>query len=98
MDRKSIIIIAGCLGLLVLWQFVVVPKLTPPPKPVPPGASNTVANAQSPSSPATTTVATAASPAAVAPTTSTNALRVTVNTNVEEQLLVITNDDARYTF
>ena len=39
MDRKSIIVIASCLFLIVLWNFMIVPKLNPP-RPMPPGATN----------------------------------------------------------
>ena len=50
MDRKSIIIIVLCFGLLGLWSYVLVPKLYPP-RPMPPGATNapgTVSNLANP--------------------------------------------------
>jgi len=91
MDRKSILVIAACLIALVLWQFVLVPKLWPY-KPPTPQATNTVNSAQVAG---TNAPATAAAPTTA---TATAGLEVEVNTNVAEQLIVVTNENARYTF
>src|SRR5260370_41229652 len=93
MDRKSIIVVAGCVVMLALWQFVIVPKYWPY-KPPPPGATNVVQSAQSPAQTngtGTNAVATNSSVPASTP-------RLAVNTNVQEELLVVTNENARYTF
>ena len=93
MDRKSITVVAVCVALMLLWSMVLVPKLYPP-KPLPPGATNTVATA-------VTVTATNVTPLAV-PAVATPApvpvVPPTFETNVAEQLIVLTNDNARYTF
>src|SRR5580765_2296332 len=89
MDRKSIFVIVTCAALLMVWQFVIVPKYWPY-KPPPP-QTNALEAAQSPGQ-----------TSAVVPslTASTNGAmpRLAVNTNVQEELLVVTNQNARYTF
>ncbi len=91
MDRKSIIVIVACMGLMFLWSSVLVPKLYPPipAKPTPPTATNTTAAAQ-PEAPAP-----GSPPPATSPATFT---RPAFNTNTEAQLVVLTNEYARYTF
>jgi YidC/Oxa1 family membrane protein insertase len=92
MDRKSIVVIIVCFGLLGLWSYVLVPKLYPS-KPSPPGATNSLAAPLSPSN------APSAAPAplvAEAPSPISNP--IVTNTNVEEELFVLTNGYARYTF
>src|SRR5437660_8592727 len=90
MDRTSIIVLVVCFVLLMLWYPLVVNKLYPP-KPIPRGTN----------APTTVTgtnqvgVNTNVPVLAEAPT---NAPRVALNTNVPEDLLVITNEIARYTF
>jgi len=94
MDRKSIIIIALCFALLLVWSSVIVPKLYPR-KSAPPEATNAPARTQTLATTnvtGTTAVATAAAPAPPPPPA------LAVNTNVPEQLLVVTNENARYTF
>jgi YidC/Oxa1 family membrane protein insertase len=91
MDRKSILVIVACLIALVLWQFVLVPKLWPY-KPPPPAPTNAVTSAEAPAG--TNAPATAAAPAP----TATASVQLEVNTNVPEQLIVVTNENARYTF
>jgi YidC/Oxa1 family membrane protein insertase len=93
MDRKSIIVVAGCVGLIFLWSFVIVPTLYPP-RPLPPGATNTVATTQTV---ATTSVtqATTSLPPALAPVAPPRPAFLAAG---EEQTLVLTNDNARYTF
>jgi YidC/Oxa1 family membrane protein insertase len=91
MDRKSIIVIAGCIVMLGLWSFVIVPKLYPP-KPLPPGATSSPAASQQPASPANPNAnATPVEPA-------TTAVPVVANPNAAEELLVLTNETSRYTF
>lgn len=94
MDRKSIAVIAACLGLIVLWSYVVTPKyFTKPGVPALTNASTATLNGSN--APA------AAQPAQ--PTTTTAQVsepthRPMVGTNVPEQLLEVTNSDAHYTF
>lgn len=82
------------MGLMFLWQGVLVPKYFSDKRPIP------VANTNS--FPATTTgtqaVAAVAAPAPTAPAATGNFVRPNFGTNAAEQLLVITNENARYTF
>ncbi len=92
MDRTTIIVIVICVILLALLPSIS-NKLFPP-KPLPPGATNVLATAKS--LPATNAPA---APPAVLPTLSaTTAPRPAFLTNVEEETLELTNDNARYTF
>ena len=88
MDRKSIIVIAACLVTLVLWVTVVIPKFTPP-RTAPPAGTNAAASAvvTPASAPATPSLAAAAA-----------APSFTASTSAPEELLVVTNENARYTF
>src|SRR6266481_4868795 len=90
MDRTSIIVIVVCFLLIVLWSFVLMPKLYPP-KPLPPGATN-----------ALTATVTASNEVSSIPPPSLEAMpatpTLTANTNVPEDLVEITNENARYTF
>jgi YidC/Oxa1 family membrane protein insertase len=99
MDRKSIIALAACILALALW-----PALTNkifPPKPLPPRPTNaapavvsgTNANGQA----ITTATATATAPGA-AVEASLPVVRLSVNTNIPESLLELTNSDVRYVF
>jgi YidC/Oxa1 family membrane protein insertase len=90
MDRKSIIVISACLFLIVLWNFLIVPKLNPP-RPIPPRATN----APAASLPATNPAPTARPPTLEAPVV---APKLSVSTNVPEELLEATNENAHYTF
>lgn len=90
MDRNSIIVLVICFVLLMLWYPLVVNKLYPP-KPLPRGTN-------APSATVTGTNQVAATNAPVLAEATTNAPRVTLNTNVPEDLLVISNENARYTF
>lgn len=92
MDRKSIVVIVACIGLMFLWQAVLVPKYFSDTRPVPAPNTNTVA------APAvgTQTVTTASMDASAAPTAAV--ARPVFATNITEELLVITNENARYTF
>jgi YidC/Oxa1 family membrane protein insertase len=92
MDKKSISILVLCFALLLVWPSLV--RKIYPPKPLPPGATNVVAAATS----------TNFAPAAVAFSksalgSSTNsAVASLFDTNAPEQLLVVSNADAHYTF
>src|SRR5215475_6674510 len=93
MDRNSIIVLVVCFILLLLWYPLVVNKLYPP-KPVPPGATNapsTFTATNQPAAPPPT------SPAPPAPAQITSP-RPVANTNVPEELVVVTNNNSRYTF
>ncbi|HWH70685.1 MAG TPA: membrane protein insertase YidC, partial [Candidatus Sulfotelmatobacter sp.] len=91
MDRKSIIILVVCFLVMVLWYPLVVNKIYPP-KPLPAGVTN-VASAR----------LTATNPAPTAPPPSlaeapTQAPKPFVSTNVQEELVEVTNAFAHYTF
>jgi YidC/Oxa1 family membrane protein insertase len=92
MDRKSIAVIVVCMGLMFLWQGVLVPKYFSDKRPVP--APNT--NAQPATITATQDVTTAQSPAV--PTAIGSFARPAFSTNAIEELLVVTNENARYIF
>jgi YidC/Oxa1 family membrane protein insertase len=91
MDRTSIIAIIICLIVLVLW-FPLVNRIFPP-KPLPPGATNAITSTLTVTN-QTSTVA----PGSAAQSPFTNAPKLIVATNIPEQTLVITNQNARYTF
>jgi YidC/Oxa1 family membrane protein insertase len=96
MDRKSIIVIVGCIALMLLWSAVLVPKYfmtQAPPRPVitnAPAASTPVTPLESNTATATLTPAPAAPSAAF--------IRPAFDASTVEQLLVLTNENARYTF
>ncbi|MFO1487434.1 MAG: membrane protein insertase YidC [Verrucomicrobiota bacterium] len=89
MDRKSIIVIAACIVTLVLWVTVVIPKFTPPARPLPAGATNGITQIAGPVSTSSVPVLT------VAPT---NVPKLAVSAKTPEELLVVTNENARYVF
>ena len=88
MDRKSIIVIAACLGTLVLWVTVVIPKFTPPRTALPAG-TNAAASQPAP--------AASAAPAVLA-TPAASAAAFIAHPGAPEELLVVTNENARYIF
>jgi YidC/Oxa1 family membrane protein insertase len=91
MDRTSIIVIVLCLAVLMLWSYVLVPKYFS--KPLPPGATNlppTIATATNLPS-----VSSSTPPVLETPATTP---KLSANTNVPEELVVIANENARYTF
>jgi YidC/Oxa1 family membrane protein insertase len=99
MDRKSIIVIVGCIGLMFFWSAVLVPKYFMTE--APPRSLATNAPAAAPTSTAlestnTATTTTPPPPGAGAP--SVAFVRPTFDTNSVEELLVLTNENARYTF
>ena len=92
MDRKTIAVFAVCIGFVVLWQAVLVPKYFMEKRPVTAVNTNAATIAISgTASNATATASTAAGPA-------TAFARADISTNAPEQLLVITNENARYIF
>jgi YidC/Oxa1 family membrane protein insertase len=92
MDRTSIIVLVVCFVLLMLWYPLVVNKIYPP-KPVPRGT-----NAPTTAVIGTNQVGIMTNPPPVLAETPTNAPRVALNTNVAEDLVVVSNENARYTF
>jgi YidC/Oxa1 family membrane protein insertase len=92
MDRKSIIALVVCFIVLMLWYPLVVNKLYPP-KPLPRGATNAPAAAllltNGPALPPAAPAAFEEPPPAPKPL---------VTVNVPEELRVVTNSNARYTF
>jgi YidC/Oxa1 family membrane protein insertase len=96
MDRKSIFVVVLCLALLVGMNFLI-NKLYPP-IPVPRGVTNSVPTSVVQPATTTTSSGTAAGTSAEAPVSGTNTVRFNSNTNTIEKLVVITNDNARYTF
>src|SRR2546426_12219637 len=96
MDRKSIIVVAGCFVLLLLWSNVIFPKLYPPrPKPILQSATNTITTTQTLES---TNVAGTSTGTIVSATAPAATPVLNINTNIAEEVLVVANDDARYTF
>ena len=93
MDRKSIIILAVCFLALMAW-FPLVNKLYPP-KPLPPGATNALVMAQAA---AKTNLPVAAPSAPSTAPTLTAAPKPLIRSDAQEELVVVTNDNARYTF
>ena len=92
MDRKTIAVMVACIGFVFLWQGVLVPKYFMEKRPV--SAVNT--NAAPAAISSTTTNATNTASTIVAP--GVIIARADISTNNPEQLLVITNENARYTF
>ena len=94
MDRKSILVIIVCVAFMFLWQAVLVPKYFTTP--APPRSTNDVATATGPAGTVSSNgTATVTSPVA-APTPTV--VRPTFSTNTAEELIVLTNENARYTF
>lgn len=83
----------ACIGFLFLWQGVLVPKYFMEPRPAS-AVSTNVPNATLSSTTSTNPTATVSAPVAPAAAVS----RTDISTNSPEQLLVITNENARYTF
>ncbi|MCO5052852.1 MAG: membrane protein insertase YidC [Verrucomicrobiae bacterium] len=92
MDKKSIVVIVICIALMFVWQGVLVPKYFSEERPIP--VANT--NAATAASGDTQTVTTATGDTTtVVPAT---AARSILSTNAVEELLVVTNENARYIF
>jgi len=91
MDRKSILILVVCFVALMLW-YPLINKLYPP-KPLPAGATN--------APPATVTATNQAPITSVPPVIAESPItapKPIANTNVQEDLVILTNENARYTF
>jgi len=104
MDRTAIIVLVLCMAAFFGWFFVM--NKMYPPRPVTPGATNQVSSAST-TNPAgvntnVTSTATATSPATAAAISSSTPLPNTpvpiADTNITEEVLVLTNENARYTF
>jgi YidC/Oxa1 family membrane protein insertase len=91
MDRKSIIALVVCFIVLMCW-YPLVNKIYPP-KPLPPGATNAYSAALSSTNQSASPQAVPA--VAEEPSVATN---LVVTANVPEELRVMTNSNARYTF
>jgi YidC/Oxa1 family membrane protein insertase len=91
MDRKSIIILVITFILLMAWYPLIVKRLYPP-QPLPP-STNTVAGISTSTNPPPSMTAAPSTVVAPAPLPS-----IVANTNVAEELLEATNDNAHYTF
>src|SRR5262245_12148329 len=94
MDRKSILVIVVCVAFMVLWQAVLVPKYFT--NPAPPRSTNNVATATSPTGIASNGTATATTTTPTTPATPFS--RPTFSTNIAAEIIVLTNENARYTF
>src|SRR6266702_1988403 len=92
MDRKSIIVLVLCFVLLMCWHWLV--DRIYPPKPLPPGVTNSIAASFTATNQGSTSAVAPPAPEAnvvPAPTPLTT-------THVPEELLEITNANAHYTF
>src|ERR1700722_2625484 len=96
MDRKGIIVVILCAVGLVAWMYWM-PKLYPqPPATHTPVATNAVAAGTNAESAAATAIAENNTPVNFESPNHTP--KFVAQTNVPEQLLMLTNDNARYTF
>src|SRR5882762_1116223 len=94
MDRTSIIVVVSCFLLIVLWTFVLMPKLYPP-KPLPRGSTNSAGTILTATNqPGTSTVA----PPNLEAAATTPAPALKVDANVREELVEVANENAHYTF
>src|SRR5580765_6291904 len=94
MDRKSITIIVACIVLIFVWTGLIMPKMYPQ-RPQPQSGTNITAT--------TATTATAATNASAPDAgtklaTSTSPKPTVMRSDVPEQTLVVTNENARFTF
>lgn len=98
MDRKAIIVVTTSIAFLILWTVWITPKYLT--KPAPPRPTNAVATATAPGEPGTPSPATSvAGTTSTPPPAATPAVALnTLPPVAEEQLLVITNEQVRYTF
>ncbi len=95
MDRKSIIIVCVCVIALLLWQTVVMKKLTPK---APPQSTNAPTATLLGTNLNTSTFNTSTSAPPSMAEASTTAPKPYLNTNAPEVLVELTNDLAHYTF
>lgn len=97
MDRKSISVIVACIVAMIVWQFVIVPKYWPYKPPVRSATNNVVTNG---------VVQGTLTNGSDVSTQLEQAVKIAggmrqqldITTNVPEQLVVVTNENARYTF
>lgn len=94
MDRKTIIIVIICFGLMFFGSHLI--NKIFPPTPLPPSATNLMATAASPltNQPATTATGTASA----VPAVSVTAPKPILNYAGAEETISLGNDQARYTF
>lgn len=101
MDRKSFAAIALCIGLIFLWQGVIVPRYFTshqPPSAAKPPILDAIAT-NSPNAVSSTVAHPAAQSAEPVPSIGPDtAPKLSITAGTEEQLIYITNTDARYTF
>src|SRR4051812_41832428 len=92
MDRKSVLILIASVALIALWQVWLIPKFYPPR----PHSTNVVnvATNNSTTNVSTTTVAAATNAISSVTKSEPNASEI----NTPEKLLVVTNENAFYTF
>ena len=92
MDRKSIIVLVACLLLLMAWPSLI--NKIYPPKPLPKGTNSVAVTA------AATNPAVAPPPVAGAPTQAVvnPVVSAVVPAGAPEQTVIVTNQNARYTF
>jgi YidC/Oxa1 family membrane protein insertase len=93
MDRKTIAVMIACIGFVVIWQGVLVPKYFMENKTVTAASTNAAPAIASHTS---TSAGTNAASSFIAATNST--VRQEIAANAPEQLLVVTNENARYVF
>ena len=103
MDRKSILILVSCFVLMLcVWILPTTEfwKHLFPPVPLPPQATNIVSNAANPTPTGTNPAfqSSANVPPMDAAALSRSESKFIVRTEIPESLLVITNENARYTF
>lgn len=98
MDRKTFIAVAVCVVLLIALKLYV-PKFFPAPTP-PAGATNVVTSVENPAQTGTnnTTISNPSNSATGMRPVTPSVPVLAVNTNKSEELVVLTNEDARYTF
>jgi YidC/Oxa1 family membrane protein insertase len=94
MDRKTLVIVALC---LVFWFALnqAIDKFLPPP---PRAAVTTNSVSGTGSMTLTNAVGSSTAPASATNVAATHAERFAIDTNVVEELMVVTNENARYTF
>lgn len=90
MDRKTIFVFVACIGFVVFWQAVLVPKYFMEQRPASEANTNAV--------PAVISTPTTTSTTSTAVASTTSVVRAAISTDSPEQLLVIANENARYTF
>ena len=94
MDRKSILILIACFGLMLTWNRLM-QKMYPTS---PATASQTARATNSPANTASARASAAGTNPAANVSSPSLTHKFVVPTNVPEELIVLTNDDARFTF